>query len=72
MCQLRAVVQRDEHQETVMESVTGLEVVGDDVVLSTFFEDPLTIAGVEIKKIDFLGGSVLLVPRSASQSLEKE
>lgn len=45
-----------------MESVTGLEITADGIVLSTFFEEPLVISDVRIKSIDFLGGSVLLVP----------
>lgn len=60
MCQLRAVIEKDGKQETVMESVTSLEVVDDGVVLSTFFEDPKKIAGVAVQSIDFLGGAVVL------------
>ena len=60
MCQLRAVIEKDGKQETVMESITALEVVDDGVVLSTFFEDPKRIAGVAIQRIDFLGGAVVL------------
>ncbi len=60
MCQLRAVIEKDGKQETIMEAVTTLEVVDDGVVLSTFFEDPKTIAGVAVRRIDFLGGAVVL------------
>ncbi len=61
MCQLNAVVERDGIRETVLESVTALEVTEDGVILSTYFEEPMTVAGVSVKSIDFLGGSVLLV-----------
>ena len=60
MCQIRAVVEHNGEQETVMESVTALEVVEDGVVLSTFFEEPKRVSGVVIEKIDFLGGAVVL------------
>jgi len=60
MCQISAVVERNGEQETVMESVTALEVIDNGVVLSTFFEEPKTIANVVIEKIDFLGGAVVL------------
>jgi len=62
MCQISAVVEQDGAQETVMEAVTALEVVENGVVLSTFFEEPKMISEVVIKKIDFLGGTVVLKP----------
>ncbi len=60
MCQLRAVIEKNGKQETVMDSVTALEVVDDGVVLSTFFEDPKKIDNVRVQRIDFLGGEVVL------------
>ena len=62
MCQINVVVEREGGREPVMEAVTGLEVTDDGVVLSTFFEEPLKVPGVHIGSIDFLGGSVVLVP----------
>ncbi len=62
MCQINVVVEREGNREPVMESVTGLKITEDGIVLSTFFEEPLVISDVKIKSIDFLGGSVLLVP----------
>ena len=62
MCQINVVVEREGDREPVMESVTGLEITTDGIVLSTFFEEPLVIPDVYIKSIDFLGGSVVLVP----------
>jgi predicted RNA-binding protein len=60
MCQLNVVVEREGKRETVMESITGLEVTEQGVVLSTYFEEPMTIDGVHVKSIDFLGGAVVL------------
>ncbi len=60
MCQINVVVERDGERNPVMESVTGLEVTPEGIVLSTFFEEPLVVADVHIKSIDFLGGSVVL------------
>jgi len=60
MCQLKAVVEREDRCETVMESVTGLEVTEDGVILSTYFEEPLTLRGVRVRSIDLLNGSILL------------
>ena len=62
MCQINVVVEREGNREPVMESVTGLEITMDGIVLSTFFEEPLVVPDVHIKSIDFLGGSVVLVP----------
>ena len=62
MCQLNVVVEREGSRETVLEAVTGLEVTVDGIVLSTFFEEPLVVAGVHVQRIDFLGGSVVLAP----------
>lgn len=60
MCQIRAVVERNDEQEMVMEAVTALDVVEDGVILSTYFEEPKKISGVFIQKIDFLGGKLVL------------
>ena len=65
MCQINVVVEREDGREPVMEAVTALEVTDDGVVLSTFFEEPLKVPGVHIGSIDFLGGSVVLVPDDA-------
>jgi len=60
MCQIRVVLEENGQQTTVMEQVTGLEVAGDGVRLSTFFEAPLTIPAARVERIDFLGGTVVL------------
>jgi len=67
MCQINVIVEQEGDQKPVMESVTGLEVTPEGIVLSTFFEDPVTVPGVHIKEINFLGGSVILVPDQDSE-----
>ena len=69
MCQLNVVVERGANRETVMESVTGLEVTDKGITLTTFFEEPLTVSGVHVKSIDFLGGSVLLTADRQEKSV---
>ncbi|CAK8720215.1 MAG: CooT family nickel-binding protein [Candidatus Electrothrix sp. AW2] len=60
MCQLNVVMEREGEQETLMEAVTGLEVTGQGIILRTYFEEPMTVDNASIKRIDFLGGSVVL------------
>ena len=67
MCQLNVVMEREGKQETLMEAVTGLEVTERGIVLRTYFEDPMTVGNAFIKRIDFLGGSVVLSPESAEK-----
>ena len=60
MCQISVVVEQDGEQEMVMDNVTGLQVTDDGIVLTTFFEEPLSVPDVAITQIDFLGGKVVL------------
>jgi predicted RNA-binding protein len=60
MCQISVVIENDGEQEKIMDNVTGLQVTGDGVVLTTFFEEPLSVPDVVISRIDFLGGKVVL------------
>jgi predicted RNA-binding protein len=60
MCQISVVVENDGEQEKIMDNVTGLQVTGEGVVLTTFFEEPLSVPDVVISRIDFLGGKVVL------------
>ena len=60
MCQISVVVEHDGEQEKVMDNVTGLQVTDEGVVLTTFFEEPLSISDVVISRIDFLGGKVFI------------
>ncbi|KPK32201.1 MAG: hypothetical protein AMK70_11065 [Nitrospira bacterium SG8_35_1] len=60
MCQMNVVLEKDGEQEKVMENVTHLEVTGEGVVVSAFFEDPKLVKSARVKNIDFLGGTVTL------------
>ncbi len=60
MCQISVVVEKNGEQKTVMENVTSLQVTEEGVVLTTFFEEPLSVPDVAITRIDFLGGKVIL------------
>ena len=60
MCQISVVLEEDGNRETVMENVTRLDVTEDGVVLSSFFDEPRTVARAVVGHIDFLGGTVVL------------
>ena len=60
MCQMNVMFEHDGEQEQVMENVTRLEVTGEGVMVSTFFEEPKLVKGARVKSIDFLGGAVTL------------
>ena len=60
MCQMNVVLEEDGGQEKIMENVTHLEVTGEGVLVSTFFEEPKLVKSARIKNIDFLGGTVTL------------
>ncbi len=62
MCQLNVVLERNGENEPIMESVTSLEVTPEAIVISTFFEEPVSVKNAHISRIDFLGGTVILVP----------
>ena len=60
MCQISVVFERNGEQEKIMDNVTGLTVKPEGIVLTTFFEEPITVAKAVIDRIDFLGGKVVL------------
>ncbi len=60
MCQMSVLVRENAEEELVMESVTRLEVKDGGVEVSTFFEEPKFVPGVQVQTIDFLGGKVFL------------
>ncbi len=62
MCQISVFDEREGSEKKILESVTGLDVVPDGVVLHTFFEEPLEVSNAAISRIDFLGGKVFLGP----------
>jgi predicted RNA-binding protein len=65
MCQMNVVFKHDGEQETIMENVTHLEVTGEGVLVSTFFEEPKMVKSAWVKNIDFLGGTVTLDSKSS-------
>jgi predicted RNA-binding protein len=60
MCQISVVVENNGDQEAIMDNVTSLQVTDEGVVLTTFFEEPLSVPDVVVSRIDFLGGKVVL------------
>ena len=62
MCQVHVQIKRAGKSELVMEEVTGLEVTGDGITVTSLFKDPHTVTGVRIHKIDFMANTVTLVP----------
>lgn len=60
MCQMKVVLDQDDGQEKIMENATHLEVTGEGVLVSTFFEEPKLVKSAWVKNIDFLGGMVTL------------
>jgi len=63
MCQMTIMMDKEGQQELVMEDVAHLEVVEDGIKISTLFEEPKLITGVEIKTIDFLSGKTTLLEK---------
>ena len=63
MCQMKIMMDKEGQQELVMEDVAHLEVVEDGIKISTLFEEPKLIPGVEIKTIDFLSGKTTLLEK---------
>ena len=62
MCQITVLIEKEGQQEKVGEGVTSLEVSDQGIVLNTFFDEPQLVVDVAIKRIDFLGGKVILQP----------
>ncbi len=64
MCQMRIILERNGKEETVLENAAALEVTSQGMVISTLFESPRTLEHVKLKKIDILGGRVVLIPET--------
>ena len=62
MCQMNVVLVHDGRQDTVMENASVLEVTPEGISVATMFEEPKVLKNAKIKKIDFLGGTVTLIP----------
>ncbi|HEB50329.1 MAG TPA: CooT family nickel-binding protein [Desulfobulbus sp.] len=70
MCQISAIMEEDGREEIIMEGVTALDVTAGGILLTTFFEEPKLVPGAVIRRIDFLGGRLILA-RSAGTEGEQ-
>jgi predicted RNA-binding protein len=62
---MNVLLEHDGEQEKIMENVTRLEVTGEGVLVSAFFEEPKLVKSAWVKSIDFLGGTVTLDNKAA-------
>lgn len=60
MCQTNVLMEKDGQEELLLENVTGLEVNGTKITISTLFEGATEYQNVAISRIDFTGGKVFL------------
>jgi len=60
MCQAKVIIQKGDESELFMEDVIHLQVDGDKVWLSTFFEPALSVKA-SIKEADFLKHTITLI-----------
>ncbi len=60
MCQMSVFIDKGDNPELVIENASQLEVTKEGVTVSTLFEEPETIADVQVTRIDFLNGKVFL------------
>jgi predicted RNA-binding protein len=54
------MMEKDGGHELLLENVTGLEVEGNGLKITTLFEGTESWPGVAIRRIDFTGGKVFL------------
>ncbi|WP_440952100.1 CooT family nickel-binding protein [Methanococcoides sp. FTZ1] len=60
MCELSAIVVKDNERELVMESVTKMIVDGDSIELTGIFGEKTIIFGT-IKEVDFSKGETIII-----------
>ena len=60
MCQTNVVMEKDGQEELLLENVTGLEVKGNNITITSLFEGATEYQNVAISRIDFSGGKVFL------------
>lgn len=60
MCQTNVLMVKDGQEELLLENVTGLEVNGINITITTLFEGATEYKNVAISRIDFSGGKVFL------------
>ena len=63
MCQMSVYLKEEDGQKLILENATLLEVTEKGATVTTLFEEPQTVAGAQVKKIDFLAGTVILAPK---------
>ncbi|MFN3505584.1 MAG: CooT family nickel-binding protein [Caldimicrobium sp.] len=59
MCQAKIWVLSQGQEKEIARDITHLEVLGEEIVLKSFFEAPKRIKG-KIREIDFLKAKVLI------------
>ncbi len=67
MCQMSVILENKDRQEKVMDEVTRLEVTSEGVILSTFFEEPKLLPGVQVREIDFMKTTIFLGPAETGE-----
>lgn len=60
MCQTSVILEKDGQEELLLENVTGLEVTGENISITTLFEGATEFQNVAIDRIDFSAGKVFL------------
>ncbi len=63
MCQMSVYLEKNGDQELILENATLLEVNRERALITTLFEEPKTVTGALVKKIDFLAGTVILAKK---------
>ncbi len=64
MCQMSVYLEEEGSQENLMENASRLEVSGDSITVSTLFEEPKEVKGVQIQSIDFQTGKVIIAKKN--------
>ena len=70
MCQVQILIQHTNGDEVLMDDVIRMRVEGENVWLSRFFEDPVSIHAT-VAEADFLKHTVTLIPTSEQKEPEK-
>ncbi len=60
MCQMNVLLEKEGGDELLMEGASLLETKSDGVELSSLFDAPRLIPNVQVVRIDFLNGKVIL------------
>jgi len=66
MCQAHVYLLQEGEEEEILRDVIRLERTAEGVRLSTFFEEPRTVAA-EVVEVDFLKHAVRLAPKEAGR-----